>query len=386
MKITFLLNLDLKVKAGLFYAIHNRMKINNKQFECKFYNIIIVDSKPLALLKQMFRKRIYPKYIKEKYIIIDGVKYINIYYENCILDKFWGLFSCEHIRYKKLIKQISKDIECSDLIISHWGYPHGRIAYYIKEYLNKDYIAYYHGSDIHTYANSSSKNRSMILEIMEKAKKNIFIGKSLMKQTVEFGYKKNNIYNTRNGIDIEIFNMKNHNDRNKKKIIGFVGNLETIKRADFLPDIFKSIYYNNKDVSFLVIGDGSLRKKLEIECKEKGIPVNFTGRLSAEEVAKCMNELNIIILPSKNESWGSVILEANACGAYAIATNTGGIPEVVGRYGTIVNNNDNTVVNEICEAVTNTLNKNIDRKLISERAKKFTWQNICDKEYYIIKD
>lgn len=385
MNITFLLNLDLNIRAGLFHAIHNRMKINNEQFECKFYNIMIVDSKPLALLKKVFGKRIYPKYIKDKYTIIEGIKYINIYYENCIIDKLLELLTFEHVRYKKLIRQVKKDVELSDLVISHWGYPHGRIAYYIKKYMNKDYIVYYHGSDIHTYASSSTKNTNMILEIMEKAKNNIFISKALMEQTVKLGYKKSNVCYTGNGINTEVFNMKNYNNRNKKPVIGFVGNLELIKRAEFLPEIFKAIYVKNNDTRFVVIGDGYIRKELEIKCKEKVIPVTFSGRVDAEEVAKYMNELNIIILPSRNESWGSVLLEANACGAYAIATNTGGIPEVVGKYGTVVKNDDNTIVSEICEAVINTLNKNIDRKSISQRAKEFTWKNICEKEYYLIK-
>lgn len=381
MKVIFILNLDLNVKSGLFNAIHNRMRINNKQYKCSFYNVAIVDSKPMSILKKFFGKRIYPNYISNKYEVIDEVKYKHIIYKICLRDKIYEKLNLEHLTYRRIIKQINS-IESCDLVIAHWGYPHGRIAYYINKIFKKKFIVYYHGSDIHTYANCGMDKKNKIFEIMKLAKVNIFIGKSLMKQVIDMGYSGDNCISTENGIDTNVFKYKNLEKRDK--VIGFVGNLERIKRAEFLPRIFEKIYQKDKEAKFIIIGDGELRHKIESECKSKEIPVIFTGRISAEKVSFYMNQFHSIILPSRNESWGCVLLEANACGAYCIATKAGGISEVVGSGGSIVENEDETIIDSISKIAIENFNKEIDRKALSERVYKYTWEYICDKEYSVI--
>ena len=384
MKIVFLLNLDLNVRAGLFHSIHNRMKINKNQFQCEFYNVIIVDSLPLKLVKKIIGKRIYPNYITSPYVDIDDIRYKNIYYKNSLTNKVLDLLNLDYLKYRKIIRKIRLSVNSSDLIVSHWGYPHGRIAYYAKRYFNKEYIVYYHGSDIHTIDSNNEKNKKIMFEIMNNAKENIFVSKALMNKVKQLGYLNNNISYTGNGIDTNIFKLDENKAKRKGKIVGFVGNLEKIKRAEYLPDIFNLIFNDNKDVSFVIIGDGSLKDDVKSRCNDYKLPVKFTGRIEPYKVCEYMNAMDVIVLPSRNESWGCVLLEANACEVYAVATNTGGIPEVVGVYGTIVENNDDTVVIDISNAVKEVLNKNFDMTIVSNRARSFTWEKICNKEYEII--
>lgn len=381
MKVIFLLNLDLNVKSGLFNAIHNRMKINNKQYDCSFYNVAIVDSKPMFILKKIFGKKVYPNYLSNNYEVIDDITYNNIIYKICLRDKIYEKLNLECLTYKRIIKKIN-NIKSCDLIIAHWGYPHGRIAYYINKMFKKKFVVYYHGSDIHTYTSNNLENKKKIFEVMRLAELNIFIGQALMKYVMEIGYDLNNCIFTQNGIDDTIFKYKNNKKRDK--IIGFVGNLESIKRAEFLPKIFKQIRNKDKETKFVVIGDGDLRSKIESECKLNEIPVKFTGRIGAEEVSNYMNQFNSLILPSRNESWGCVLLEANSCGAYCIASNAGGISEVIGEYGSLVENEDNTIVDSMSNLAIEYLNKDIDRQFLSERTNKYTWKCICEKEYISI--
>lgn len=383
MKVIFLLNLDMKIKSGLFHAIHNRMKINNNQFSCKFYNVIIVDSKPLAMLKKIMGKSSYINYISEYKTEIDGVEYINIQYKNTILGKILEKLKFEHIQYRNIIRKLSESINEADKVVAHWGYPHGRIAYFIKKTYKKKYVVYYHGSDINCFTRDDLRKREKILQTMKYADNNIFIGKPLMEKVINMGYKKNNLTYTENGVNDDIFNLKNiKNQRNK--YVGFVGNVEGIKRAEFLPDIFKKIYQMDDEVRFFIIGEGTLKHYIEQRCCDEKIPVKFLGRLDSINVAKYMNKFSIVLLPSRYESWGSVILEANACGAYVVASNTGGIPYVVGEYGTLVDNCDETIVEQSAYEVINALNKNIDRLQLAERAAYFKWNKICEREYEFI--
>lgn len=74
-----------------------------------------------------------------------------------------------------------------------------------------------------------------------------------------------------------------------------------------------------------VIGDGNLRKKLETIDKS----VTFTGRLPNEDVLKFMRQSDIFILPSVDETFGMVYLEAMASGCITICTQNDGIDGII---------------------------------------------------------
>lgn len=384
MKVIFLLNLDLEHKAGLYNAIHNRMKVQKEQFDSIFYNIITIDSKPLALLKKIFKKKKIYTYDGCDVVTIDGIRYINLYYKNSIVGKIFDHLKIDYFKYRKIINIIKENIEDYDMIIAHFGYPHGRIAYYINKIFNMDYIVYYHGSDIHTFTMKNDKNKIIMFEVMNKAKVNIFVSNSLKEQVIKMGYSKENLYSSCNGIDVNTFYITDIRKKVNTKTVGFIGNLENIKRAEFLPEIFKNIKDKVDDIEFIVIGDGSLRKEIELKCSEYKLPVNFTGRIRQDEIAQLLNSMDIILLPSRKEAWGCVVLEANACGVYCIGADTGGIRESIGEYGILVENNDNTIVDNISNAVKHVFTGNIDIYRLNSRAKKFSWSKVCENEYELI--
>ncbi len=61
--------------------------------------------------------------------------------------------------------------------------------------------------------------------------------------------------------------------------------------------------------------------------------LSFTGPLGRDELARAYAAADILVLPSRTETYGMVITEALARGLPVIATNTGGVPEAVGRGG-----------------------------------------------------
>jgi glycosyltransferase involved in cell wall biosynthesis len=62
----------------------------------------------------------------------------------------------------------------------------------------------------------------------------------------------------------------------------------------------------------------------------KGLDVVFAGRVPQVEVARCMNAMDVMVLPSRNEGWPCVVLEAQACGTCVVGSSSGGIPEAIG--------------------------------------------------------
>ena len=74
-----------------------------------------------------------------------------------------------------------------------------------------------------------------------------------------------------------------------------------------------------------VIGDGKIRKSLEKLDKN----VIFTGELESEQVYKKMRESDIFILPSVDETFGMVYIEAMASGCITVCTKDDGISGII---------------------------------------------------------
>ena len=88
-------------------------------------------------------------------------------------------------------------------------------------------------------------------------------------------------------------------------------------------------FKRNQNIFYVIIGDGEERAALTEqahahELKEK---VHFTGQLA--DASKYLNAFDVLFLPSQKEGVPYVILEAGAAGVAVLASNVGGIPEVI---------------------------------------------------------
>lgn len=120
----------------------------------------------------------------------------------------------------------------------------------------------------------------------------------------------------------------------KENIVLFCGFLEPRKDPITYLRSIKELASQNgfiKEVKFMVIGDGSLKSQMTKYCIENGLEkfVTFTGSLPLEQVWHWMKKSKVLVLPSIREPSGAVLTEAMAYRCYCIATNVGGIPEIV---------------------------------------------------------
>jgi len=118
-----------------------------------------------------------------------------------------------------------------------------------------------------------------------------------------------------------------------------VGNLVKIKGHRHLIQALAELRVSGISARLDVVGDGPLRAQLQTQASELGVDghVKFHGVLSRERVAAMMGVADIFVLPSLWETQGCALIEAMTCGCPAVATDVGGVPEVLdSRAGVLV--------------------------------------------------
>jgi glycosyltransferase involved in cell wall biosynthesis len=108
-------------------------------------------------------------------------------------------------------------------------------------------------------------------------------------------------------------------------LVGFFGRLEHGKGVDVLLEAAARVH-TKLPSAFLVVGEGPLGKRLAARAAGDGLPVHFAGR--RDDVPELMRLCAVVVLPSRREAFGRVLIEAMATGVPVVATSVGGIPEV----------------------------------------------------------
>lgn len=115
----------------------------------------------------------------------------------------------------------------------------------------------------------------------------------------------------------------------KKKKVLFVGNLEVHKGFDLLLESFlKNEWYSKIDLT--VCGEGSLSTLLS----SVGSEINYLGKISHDDVLEEMNNHDFLILPSRNEAFGQVVVEAMWQRCIPMVARDTGASEIVETYNT----------------------------------------------------
>jgi glycosyltransferase involved in cell wall biosynthesis len=372
--------------------ITNRLKAL-KKFNVDFnvFGTISQDS----LFAKVFRK-ITGSARQEKYgdyYEIDGIRYNYLSFDRRLYDIF-----SEYVLKKDYTLEYAKELankkyksfvqEKYDLIHAHGMFnpPAGLVAKLLSQKLNIPYVVTCHGSDINLLMENS---KELYTDVLGNADKVIFVSNALLNNAKSLSYSGTNAVVIPNGIDPKIFKPLDKEKIKRelglnKKVVGYVGNLKYVKRADKFSEIFENIALK-QEVEFLVVGDGELREYVEKECQKRNLNVKFVGRVSQDKVSYYMNAMDVMILPSRNEGFGAVVIEAQACGVPVVGSSNGGIPEAIGDGGIAVEEGEN-FEKRFAEAVINLLENPIDSNCIREKALEYSWENIVKKEVKVYEE
>ena len=118
----------------------------------------------------------------------------------------------------------------------------------------------------------------------------------------------------------------------------FVGVLERYKAVDVLADAWRLAASRVPDATLHLVGRGTLRNvPLELAA-ELPTQTRWTESLSTPEVARALDDATVLVLPSRSEGLGRVVVEAFCRGRGVVASRVGGIPDIVedGTTGLLV--------------------------------------------------
>lgn len=120
-----------------------------------------------------------------------------------------------------------------------------------------------------------------------------------------------------------------------ERLIVHISNFRPVKRVLDVVETFRRVFRRIPSTRLLMVGDGPERGRVEQFCRENGLchAITFVGSLPLIE--EVLVGADLFLLPSESESFGLAALEAMSCEVPVVATDTGGLPEVVehGRSG-----------------------------------------------------
>jgi glycosyltransferase involved in cell wall biosynthesis len=126
----------------------------------------------------------------------------------------------------------------------------------------------------------------------------------------------------------------------------YVGRVSREKNLHLLAQAFQELAGQNAGVCLLVVGDGPYLE--EMKRATHGLPCFFSGYLTGEELACAYASSDIFVFPSTTDTFGNVVMEAQASGLPVIVSDVGGPCENVlpGETGLMVPGGDVAALTE----------------------------------------
>ncbi|CAN5679886.1 N-acetyl-alpha-D-glucosaminyl L-malate synthase BshA [soil metagenome] len=224
-----------------------------------------------------------------------------------------------------------------DLVHAHYAVPHATSAWIAKEMLGRDgfrIVTTLHGTDI-TLVGQDPSFRSLTQFSIARSDGLTAVSEYLRREThVHFDIPMDRIEVIPNFVDLDRYRRDAYPCHRAKlaeegeRIITHISNFRSVKRVDDVIRIFARIAARVPS-RLLLVGDGPDRARVQELAETEGVleRVLFLGKQNS--VAELLSCSDLFLLPSENEAFGLVALEAMSCGVPVIASRIGGIPEVV---------------------------------------------------------
>ncbi|OGU39444.1 MAG: hypothetical protein A2315_00055 [Ignavibacteria bacterium RIFOXYB2_FULL_35_12] len=267
---------------------------------------------------------------------------------------------------------------------THFIFPDGVLAYFLKKFYKIPYIITAHGSDVPGYNPDRFKILHKLLiplwRLITSNAELIIIPSENLNQLVKKVSKNNRTTIIPNGIDLNKFspNMKREN-----KILVVTRMFERKGVQYFI----QALLGFNHNLKVNIVGEGPYLKTLKVLAAESKLNINFVGNLDNEskELRGLYETSKIFVFTSEAENFPVVLLEAMIAGLAIITTNDTGCAEVVGDGAVLVNSKNSIAIKEALLKLIN--NPDLCTKLGKIARKRaedlFSWETVAKKYIHL---
>jgi L-malate glycosyltransferase len=243
-----------------------------------------------------------------------------------IKKKIGNLRKLSYLIKLPLVKREIKSFR-PDIVHAHFATSNGLLGSLCNFH---PFIVSVWGSDVFDFPEISAWHRALLRFNLTRADRILSTSMVMARQTNKFTHKPVDV--TPFGVDIHQFSPLRR-AAHPGIVVGTVKTLEPKYGIEYLLHAFKLLSGRNPQLTLnlLVVGGGPQREQLEslaatLKIKES---VTFTGYVPYREIARCHNMIDISVFTSISESFGVAAVEASACGNPVVASDVGGLPEVV---------------------------------------------------------
>jgi teichuronic acid biosynthesis glycosyltransferase TuaC len=231
-----------------------------------------------------------------------------------------------------------------DLIHAHFAYPDGIVAERLARRYGVPFVITEHAL-WRPWMDNYPRIRHQVLWASQQCAFHIAVSQCTRETISHFTGETSKLRVIHNGVDGTVFSSLPENRTAFSNQILYVGVMRQVKGVDVLLKAMRRLVDQQPEARLVLVGGGfynsySLEEKsLKELAEELGLTrnVEFVGLKSPDEVAKYMRESTMLVLPSRRETFGTVLIEALACGTPVIATNCGGPAEIVNeRVGMLI--------------------------------------------------
>lgn len=224
------------------------------------------------------------------------------------------------------------------------------------------------------------------------ANKVIAVSKALAREAVKFfRLPRNRVVAIHNGIDLPRISFSRFKKENEEHLILSVGRLVWRKGYKYLFDAMPHVLSEYPDAKLIVVGYGNQKISLQRYAKKLGIDgfVHFLDKVSRETLYSLYRKAEVYVQPSLYEPFGITILEAMSMRKPVVATNVGGIPEIItnGVEGLLVEPGNSL---QLAKAITSVFSDSSLMRRLGNNARRrverdFTWETIAKKTLELYK-
>lgn len=270
------------------------------------------------------------------------------------------------------------------LIFSLFLYPAGFAALKIARALDVPVAIMSIGSDINRIRDPFTRRYTRI--VLRQADAILSVSGDLRKKAIAMGAPSAKCRAILNGCDQAIFRPADRAQARERlrlnpasELIVYVGRMDATKGLRELVGAAAALHQRRPRLRLCLVGDGHDRALIESEIRSRGAGeyVRMYPGCAFEEVAVWMTAADVFTLPSYMEGCPNAVLEALACGRPVVATNVGGISEIMDEScGRLVPARDPA---RLAEALSEVLDSKWDPEAIAARWGR-SWDN-CAREH-----